>query len=126
MISFVKSALHGCVFLAVIMTLAPGSWAKAQKPKIEPPHRPTIGLVLEGGGALGFANIGAIEWLEQHHSTVDYLAGTSMGVLVGAPRPTAAHFRLPDVAAVQSWLDASMRRGRVRLEMPVASSYRRF
>jgi len=59
------------------------STAVAQKPKIEPPKRPTIGLVLEGGGALGFAHIGAIEWLEAHHIPVDYVAGTSMGGLVG-------------------------------------------
>ena len=55
----------------------------AQKPEIVPPKRPTIGLVLEGGGALGFAHIGAIEWLEAHHIPVDYVAGTSMGGLVG-------------------------------------------
>lgn len=54
----------------------------AQKPKIVP-KRPTIGLVLEGGGAMGFAHIGAIEWLEAHHIPVDYVAGTSMGGLVG-------------------------------------------
>lgn len=51
--------------------------------KVVPPGRPTIGLVLEGGGALGFAHIGAIEWLEAHHIPVDYVAGTSMGGLVG-------------------------------------------
>src|ERR1700678_884860 len=49
----------------------------------EPAHRPTIGLVLEGGGALGFAHIGVIEWLDQHHIPIDYVAGTSMGGLVG-------------------------------------------
>jgi trehalose 6-phosphate phosphatase len=49
-----------------------------------------------------------------------------MGVLVGLPRPTAARFRLPDVAAVQFWLEASLRHGRVSLEVPVESSYRRF
>ncbi len=42
-----------------------------------------IGLVLEGGGALGFAHIGVIEWMEEHHIPVDYVAGTSMGGLVG-------------------------------------------
>ncbi|MDW5267911.1 MULTISPECIES: patatin-like phospholipase family protein [Acidobacteriaceae] len=66
------------------MALLPGlSVMAAQKPKIIPPKRPTIGLVLEGGGALGFAHIGAIEWLEAHHIPVDYVAGTSMGGLVG-------------------------------------------
>ena len=45
--------------------------------------RQRIGLVLEGGGALGFAHIGVLEWMEDHHIPVDDLAGTSMGGLVG-------------------------------------------
>src|SRR5277367_3272892 len=42
-----------------------------------------IGLVLEGGGALGLAHIGVITWLEEHRIPVSYVAGTSMGGLVG-------------------------------------------
>jgi len=45
--------------------------------------RPRIGLALEGGGALGEAHIGVLKWFEEHHIPVDYLAGTSMGGLVG-------------------------------------------
>ena len=45
--------------------------------------RQTIGLVLQGGGALGLAHVGVITWLEEHHIPVDYIAGTSMGGLVG-------------------------------------------
>ena len=45
--------------------------------------RPTLGLVLEGGGALGLAHIGVIQWLEEHRIPVNYIAGTSMGGLVG-------------------------------------------
>jgi NTE family protein len=45
--------------------------------------RPTLGLVLQGGGALGLAHVGVIAWLEEHHIPVDYVAGTSMGGLVG-------------------------------------------
>ena len=52
-------------------------------PQIETKHRQTIGLVFEGGGALGLAHIGVIRWLEAHHIPVDYVAGTSMGGLVG-------------------------------------------
>jgi NTE family protein len=40
-------------------------------------------MVFEGGGALGFAHIGVIQWMEEHHVPVDYVAGTSMGGLVG-------------------------------------------
>ncbi|HTR35787.1 MAG TPA: patatin-like phospholipase family protein [Bryobacteraceae bacterium] len=48
-----------------------------------PATRPTIGVALEGGGALGLAHIGVLEWLEDHQIPVDYIAGTSMGGLVG-------------------------------------------
>ncbi len=50
-------------------------------PPASPAH-PKIGLVLEGGGALGLAHIGVIQWMEEHRIPVSYLAGTSMGGLV--------------------------------------------
>src|SRR6476620_1291572 len=46
-------------------------------------RRPTIGVALEGGGALGLAHIGVLQWFEQHHIPIDYIAGSSMGGLVG-------------------------------------------
>jgi NTE family protein len=46
--------------------------------------RPSIGLVLEGGGALGLAHIGVLRWLEENHIPVDRLAGTSIGAFLGA------------------------------------------
>ena len=46
--------------------------------------RPKIGLVLGGGGARGAAHIGVIKKLEEFNIPVDYVAGTSMGSLVGA------------------------------------------
>jgi NTE family protein len=45
--------------------------------------RPKIGVALEGGGALGLAHIGVLQWFEDHHIPIDYIAGTSMGGLVG-------------------------------------------
>jgi NTE family protein len=54
------------------------------KPESKPPQsRPSIGVALEGGGALGEAHIGVLLWFEEHHIPIDYLAGTSMGGLVG-------------------------------------------
>ena len=46
--------------------------------------RPRIGLVLSGGGARGLAHLGVMRWMDEHHIPVDYVAGTSMGALVGA------------------------------------------
>jgi NTE family protein len=48
-----------------------------------PERRPRVGLVLEGGGALGLAHVGVIRWLEENRIPVDVIAGTSMGGLIG-------------------------------------------
>ena len=42
-----------------------------------------IGLALGGGGAKGLAHIGIIKALESAGIQIDYIAGTSMGALVG-------------------------------------------
>ena len=46
--------------------------------------REKIGLVLGGGGARGAAHIGVLRALEREHIPVDYIAGTSMGAIIGA------------------------------------------
>ena len=46
-------------------------------------ERKKIGLVLSGGGARGLAHIGVLEYLEKNRIPVDYIAGTSMGGLIG-------------------------------------------
>ena len=46
-------------------------------------RRPTIGLALGGGSARGLSHVGILEWLHEHRIPVDYVAGTSMGGLVG-------------------------------------------
>ena len=45
--------------------------------------RPRIGLALGGGSARGLAHVGVLEWLEEHRIPVDFIAGTSIGGLVG-------------------------------------------
>ena len=65
--------------LALLLLAA--TTATAQQPQ---PARPVIGLTLEGGGALGLAHIGVLQWMEEHHVPVDRLDGTSMGALIGA------------------------------------------
>jgi NTE family protein len=47
------------------------------------PTRPRIGLVLSGGGARGAAHIGVIKVLEEMRIPIDFVAGTSMGAIVG-------------------------------------------
>lgn len=45
--------------------------------------RPKIGLVLSGGGARGFAHIGALQAFEELRIPFDAVAATSMGAMVG-------------------------------------------
>jgi NTE family protein len=58
--------------------------AQAQPPAPQPAPRPRIGVALGGGGALGLAHIGVLQWMEENHIPIDKLAGTSMGALVGS------------------------------------------
>ncbi len=46
-------------------------------------ERPRIGLALGGGGARGLAHIGVLRYLEELRVPIDYIAGTSMGSIVG-------------------------------------------
>ena len=43
-----------------------------------------IGLVLSGGGARGLAHIGVLKILEKEGISFDFIAGTSMGAILGA------------------------------------------
>jgi NTE family protein len=45
--------------------------------------RPSIGVALSGGAALGLAHIGVLRYFEEHRIPIDKIGGTSMGGLVG-------------------------------------------
>src|SRR5690554_7745969 len=45
--------------------------------------RKKVGVVLSGEGAKGFAHIGVLKVLEEAGIPIDYIAGTSMGAVVG-------------------------------------------
>jgi NTE family protein len=52
--------------------------------QIQASERPKIGIAFSGGGARGIAHIGALQALEELKIPIDYIAGTSMGSIVGA------------------------------------------
>ena len=58
-------------------------FAKAQN-KEQESLRPKVGLVLSGGGAKGLAHIGVLKIIDSLGVQVDYVAGTSMGSIIGA------------------------------------------
>lgn len=47
-------------------------------------NEPKIGLALSSGAARGFAHVGVLKVLEKENISIDYIAGSSMGALVGA------------------------------------------
>lgn len=59
--------------------LAPPAPAASAKP-----HVPGIGLALGGGFARGLAHIGVLKVLEEEKIPVNFIAGTSVGALIGA------------------------------------------
>ena len=68
--------------LLPLMCLLAASLA-APAPVAAASERPTVGLVLSGGGAKGIAHIGVLQVLEELQVPVDFVVGTSMGAIVG-------------------------------------------
>jgi NTE family protein len=68
------------VFLVLAFAKAELSIAQ-QKPSAK---KPKIGLVLSGGGAKGFAHVGVLKVIDSLGIKVDYVAGTSMGAIIGS------------------------------------------
>ena len=83
LLCLLPSLLHAQQEAAPTTPPAATSADPATSPQTKPQHRPKIGVALEGGGAMGLAHIGVLKWFEEHHIPVDYVAGTSMGGLVG-------------------------------------------
>ena len=71
--------------ILVIVFLFLGLYSHALGTKLDTlrTSRPKVGLVLSGGGAKGFAHVGALKVLRQAGIEVDYISGTSMGAIVG-------------------------------------------
>ena len=69
------------MFAGVTITSAQPAATGASQPAAAP--RPKIGLVLSGGGARGLAHVGVLKELEAARIPIDYVAGTSMGSIVG-------------------------------------------
>ncbi len=67
------------IFVCLLAFTASLQTAIATQPK----DRPKIGLVLGGGGAKGAATVGALKYIEKSGIPIDYIAGTSIGSIVG-------------------------------------------
>lgn len=72
-------------------------------------ERPKIGIALSAGSARGFAHIGVLKVLEREGIPIDYIAGTSMGSLIGAFYANQLDLEMMEQIAIHlkrnAWLD---------------------
>ena len=69
--------------------------------------RPKIGIAFSGGGAKGCAHIGVLRVLEEMRVPVDFIAGTSMGSIVGGLYATGMDpDQLTEAILTVDWADA--------------------
>ncbi len=89
----------GVLVLAWALALVP-----APAPAQTPTRQPTIGLALSGGAARGLAHIGVLKVLAQAGISVDVVAGTSMGSIVGSLYAVGyAPAALDSIFTAQDW-----------------------
>ena len=91
--------------LVFLMLICCGLSMLAQQQNEGGKTRPKVGLVLGGGGAKGAAAIGILKELEREKIPVDYIAGTSIGAIIGGLY--AQGYRADDLEKLfrsQNWL----------------------
>ncbi|MGJ5820457.1 patatin-like phospholipase family protein [Paludibaculum fermentans] len=112
--------MRASIFILTVAVLTSASPALPQASPQSTP-RPRVGLVLAGGSANGLVHVGVIRWLDEHHIPVDYIAGTSMGALMGALYATG---RSPE--EITAFVDAIDWPATLRVNTPFQSlSFRR-
>lgn len=88
-------------------------WKRQAQSQLEtvvlaPPSRPKIGLALGGGFARGLAHIGVLKVLEEEQIPVDFIAGTSVGSVIGAGYASGISAKeLEEIAALVRFKDFS-------------------
>ena len=82
-----------------------------------------IGLALGSGGAKGLAHIGVIKVLEKNNIPIDFIAGSSIGALIGGFYSATKDIkRIEEIALSTNWrqllslIDPSLRRGLIKGE----------
>lgn len=78
----VRTRLGAIALATAVLSTATGV-ARDVSSTATPVEHQSVGLVLSGGGAKGIAHAGVIQALEDAGIPIDYVAGTSMGAIVG-------------------------------------------
>lgn len=93
----------GLTICLMLVLAAPNALSMCLEPTSD---RPTIGLVLGGGGARGSAHIGVIRVIEELNIPIDCVAGTSIGSLVAALYATGMNAdELEEIMLGMDWDD---------------------
>lgn len=80
----------------------------APLPPAEPLKPPRIGLALGGGFARGLAHVGVLKVLEEEKIPIDFIAGTSVGAVIGAAYASGISAKeLEEIAALVRFKDFS-------------------
>lgn len=75
---------------------------------VEPRRRPKIGVALGGGFARGLAHIGVLKVLEEENIPIDFIAGTSVGSVIGAAYASGVCAKeMEEIAAIVRFRDFS-------------------
>lgn len=80
--NFRKMKKFGLFVLLLAVAVAAQAQSNKKNVQLNAP-RPKVGVVLGGGGAKGASHIGVLKYIEEMGIPVDYVAGTSMGSILG-------------------------------------------
>ena len=100
---------------AFIVLLSAFSFAQQTK---NDSTRLKVGVVLSGGGAKGYAHVGALKKIEEAGIKIDYIGGTSMGAIIGGLY--AAGYTPDELEKIMHQLDISslITQNKDRAEIP--------
>jgi NTE family protein len=111
--------LFRTVFFVVFLLSAALTAQPAPQAQPMPEHRTRVALALSGGGSLGVAHIGVLQYFEEHHIPVDAIAGTSIGGLVGGFYATGHTPAEVQAAFAEAVLDDVLRAGTRYRDLPI-------
>jgi NTE family protein len=74
---------RNCLAGLILLLTAKAGANSPGNPEDQPRKRPSVGLVLSGGGARGFAYIGLLRVIRETGLPIDYIGGSSIGSIIG-------------------------------------------
>ncbi len=90
------------ILLMAVISMSTASWAESDSGQT---GRKKVGLVLGGGGAMGAAEVGVLKVIEEVGLPIDYIAGTSIGSIIGGLYSVGYRSaQLDTLFSTQEWL----------------------